>query len=127
MTKQSLFRLRISLTKQFVLLSTKLIKKLFKKSKKISLINFTFALLAINNNLKESINIVVVIVVKQNNNEQSFFFSFSLFTLLKNLYTILSTKKDVRQLLSAINNIKLVELIEQQLKTIQVCYKVLAI
>ncbi len=102
--------------------------KLFKKSKRISLIDFRFALLAIENDLKESIIVVViVVVVKRNNNKQSFFSFFFLFTLSKNLHTILSTKKDVRQLLNAVNNIKLVELIEQQLKAIQACHEALAI
>ncbi len=53
---------------------------------------------------------------------QSFFFFF-LFILLK----MPSTKKDVRQLLSAINNIKLIKLIEQQLRVIQARYEALAI
>jgi len=87
------------------------------------LTQLVYALLAIDNNLKESIIVVVVIVaIKRNNDEQSFFFFF-FFTLLKMPFI----KKDVRQLLNVIKDIKLVELTKQQLKVIQVCHEVLAI
>ncbi len=85
-------------------------EKTFKK-KKSSLIDFELIELTIDDDLSMSFAIVVKL------NKSIFVFVFVFFFLHKSM-SLLSIKKNVRQSLDAMKNIKAIELIEQQLKTI---------
>jgi len=85
-------------------------EKIFRK-KRLFLVDFKLIKLTIDDDL--SINFAIAIKL----NKFIFVFFFFFFSLYKSI-SLLSIKKDVRQLLDAIKNIKTIELTEQQLKTI---------
>jgi len=89
----------------------KIIKENIFRKKRLFLVDFKLIKLTIDNDL--SINFAIAIKL----NKFIFVFFFFFFSLYKSI-SLLSIKKDVRQLLDAIKNIKTIELTAQQLKTI---------
>jgi len=92
----------------------KIIKEKTFRKKRLSLVDSKLIELTIDNNL----SISLAIVVKLNKSIFVFFFFFFFFFFLYESMSLLFIKKDVRQLLGAIKNIKAIELTKQQLKTI---------
>jgi len=90
----------------------KIIKEKTFRKKRLSLVDSKLIELTIDDNLSISLAIVVKL------NKSIFVFFFFFFFFLYESMSLLFIKKDVRQLLDAIKNIKVIELTKQQLKTI---------